>query len=149
VWVVPRVALVVSAGRALEDAARGVPSVRYLAVALRFGPTSRAPATLSVARAAPEQDGGRIEVHATSDSMRVVSIRLEGATGVELMADFTDWEPVPMTALPNGEWTLQRPITPGVHRVAIRVSGGAWFTPTNLTRVADDFGGEVGLLVVP
>jgi hypothetical protein len=150
VWVMPRVALVVAAGRALEDAARAVPSVRYVSLALRVGlPSHSSAATMSVGGAGSEQDDGRLEVHATTDSMRLVSIRLDDADSVELMADFTDWQPVGMTKTPNGAWRVERPIPPGVHRVAIRVGGGGWFVPSNLAHVADDFGGEVGLLVVP
>jgi hypothetical protein len=54
-----------------------------------------------------------------------------------------------MTQLPNGDWTLERGIAPGTHRVAIRVNGGAWVVPPNLPHVSDEFGGEVGLLIVP
>jgi hypothetical protein len=39
-------------------------------------------------------------------------------------------------------------IAPGVHRVNIRVDGGAWRPPPGLSVVRDEFGGEVGLLVV-
>jgi hypothetical protein len=81
--------------------------------------------------------------------LRVVTVRLHAAATLELMADFTDWEPVGMTQLPNGDWTLERGIAPGTHRVAIRVNGGAWVVPPNLPHVSDEFGGEVGLLIVP
>jgi hypothetical protein len=150
-WVVPRAAVVVSAGRALEDVARAVPSVRYVSLALRVGLSRHtSPAVISVARPIADEDGaGRLDVRATSDSMRLIAIHLEHAGAVELMADFTDWEPAAMTKAPNGAWTMERPITPGVHHVAIRVDGGPWFAPANLTRVADEFGGEVGLLIVP
>jgi hypothetical protein len=51
--------------------------------------------------------------------------------------------------MPNGEWSITRAISPGTHRIAIRVSGGGWMVPPNLPRVADDFGGEVGIVIVP
>lgn len=149
-WLAPRAALVVAAGRALEDVTRAVPSVRYVAVSLRFGMPGGSGVTIGrVQRVARDDDGGSIEVRVCSDSLRVVSIRVRSATSVELMADFTDWEPVAMTPEPNGVWTLQRSISAGPHRVALRVNGGEWIAPPKLPRVSDDFGGEVGLLVVP
>jgi hypothetical protein len=54
-----------------------------------------------------------------------------------------------MVSMPNGEWRVERVIAPGPHRVAIRVDGGPWRVPPNLPRVADDFGGEVGIVIVP
>ena len=54
-----------------------------------------------------------------------------------------------MIQLPNGDWTVERVVAPGTHRVAIRVNGGPWAVPPNLPHVSDEFGGEVGLLIVP
>jgi hypothetical protein len=39
-------------------------------------------------------------------------------------------------------------IAPGVHRVNVRADGGPWRPPPGLSVVRDEFGGEVGLLVV-
>ena len=149
-WLSQSAALVASAGRALPDEARGVPSVRYLSVALRFGwrPT-RELGALRVRQASREDDAGRLDVRGGGDSLRAVIVRQSAAASVEIMGDFTDWEPVAMTSMPNGEWRIERSITPGPHRVAIRVDGGPWRVPPNLPRVADDFGGEVGIVIVP
>jgi hypothetical protein len=67
---------------------------------------------------------------------------------VELMADFTDWTPVPFAERADGVWELALFISPGVHRVNVRVDGGPWQVPPGLTAARDEFGGEVGLLVV-
>ena len=88
-------------------------------------------------------------MRAGDDSLRTVTVRLRAAMTVELMADFTEWEPVSMIQLPNGDWTVERVVAPGTHRVAIRVNGGPWAVPPNLPHVSDEFGGEVGLLIVP
>jgi hypothetical protein len=134
----------------LEDVSRGVPTTRYLSAAIRFDRSSAAPAIVTrAARNGPELDGGRIDVNVRGDSLRIVTVRLRSARAIELMADFTDWEPVSMLQTPNGDWTIERAITPGTHRVAIRADGGAWSVPPNLPRVTDEFGGEVGLLIVP
>lgn len=149
-WLSRRAALIASAGRALADETRGVPSVRYLSVGLRLGwrPTREAGA-LRVRQALGDGAGGRLDVRNGGDSVRVVIVRQATAGRVEIVGDFTDWEPVEMASLPNGEWRIERTITPGPHRVAIRVDGGPWRVPPNLPRVADDFGGEVGIVIVP
>jgi len=70
------------------------------------------------------------------------------ARQVELMGSFTDWAPVRLTSTAPGVWSFNVFLAPGVHRVNIRVDGGAWSVPPGLTAVRDEFGGEVGLLIV-
>jgi len=67
---------------------------------------------------------------------------------VEMMADFTDWAPISLTAVGD---LFQRAmaVAPGAHRVVVRVDGGAWRPAVNTPAVDDDLGGRVGLLVVP
>lgn len=151
-WFWPGAALVLAGGKALEDLSRGVPTTRYLSVAIRFGRSNTAPAIVTRGQQdGPAMDGGRIDVNVIGDTARIVRVRLRAAKTVELMADFTDWEPVSMTQSPNGrgDWTIERVIAPGTHHVAIRIDGGSWTVPPNLPRVTDEFGGEVGLLIVP
>jgi hypothetical protein len=149
-WMTSRVAVVLSAGRALEDVARAVPSVRYLSLALRVGQHRSSDALpLPAHRLELDHRDGHLEVHATSDSLRLVTVWADSASSVELMADFTAWEPVRMTRLPNGAWALERPIASGVHHVVIRIDDAPWGAPPNLAHVPDEFGGEVGLLTVP
>lgn len=149
-WATPHLAIVVSGGRALEDVARAVPSVRYLSLALRVGQRSAGSTIpMPVHRDVADRNDGYLEVHISDDSTRVLTLRADSASTVELMADFTDWEPIGLVKLPNGLWSLSRAITPGVHHVAIRIDGGAWRAPPNLTKAPDEFGGEVGLLAVP
>lgn len=149
-WLTPRLAVVVSAGRALSDVTRAVPSVRYVSFALRLGQQHTTPTIeLPPHRAGEDRIDGHLDVRATGDSTRLITVHADSARAVELMADFTDWEAVSLVKMPNGDWTLARPIVAGVHHVAIRIDGGTWRAPPNLTRAADDFGGEVGLLAVP
>lgn len=149
-WLSSRVAVVASAGRALADEARGVPSVRYLSVALRFGwRPAGATGVLRVRQPLGGDEAGRIDIRTSGDSLRAVIVHQPTASRVEVVGDFTDWQPVAMTGLPNGEWRIERNIAPGPHRVAIRVDGGPWRVPPNLPRVEDDFGGEVGIVIVP
>lgn len=149
-WLSSRAAIVASAGRALADEARGVPSVRYLSVALRFGwRPAGAAGVLRVRQPSRGDDAGHIDIRTSGDSIRSVIVHQSTASRVEIVGDFTDWQPAAMTAMPNGEWRIDLNIAPGPHRVAFRVDGGPWRVPPNLPRVEDDFGGEVGIVIVP
>jgi hypothetical protein len=138
-WLAPNLALVTTAGRSLEDVSRGVPRTQYVSVGLRIAMRShpsvgdaRLPAT--VPKAVVTRNG--------------VVLRVSAATSVELMADFTDWAVVPLERS-GDEWKLDRPVPPGLHRVAIRVDGGGWTAPAGLPHATDDLGGVVGLITVP
>jgi hypothetical protein len=64
------------------------------------------------------------------------------------MGDFTDWQPVALTHTGAGAWEIRLPLTPGVHRVNVRVDGGAWSVPAGARREESEFGGVVGVVVV-
>jgi hypothetical protein len=80
---------------------------------------------------------------------RIIYVHAPAARTIELMADFTDWQPVAMRHASNDEWQLAMPIAPGSHRVNIRVDGGEWSAPPGAGTVQDEFNGVVGLVVVP
>jgi hypothetical protein len=80
---------------------------------------------------------------------RVIYVHAPAARTIELMADFTDWQPVEMRHASNDEWELAMHIEPGSHRVNIRVDGGEWKAPPGAGTVQDEFNGVVGLVVVP
>ena len=138
-WMTSRLALVVSGGQSPQDVVRGVPRIRYVSGALRIALQPRLwRAITPVKKRGPNllatRDG--IEIHAA------------GATSVEVMADFTDWAPVALTKAGDA-WRLERPITPGLHRLLIRLDGGAWMSPAHLPTATDDLGGVVALVAVP
>ncbi len=78
------------------------------------------------------------------------SISLIGlvAKEVEIMADFTDWEPVQLALLGERVWHITLPIAPGAHRISIRVDGQRWMPPPGLPVTADEFMGTVGMLLI-
>jgi hypothetical protein len=82
-------------------------------------------------------------------SARIIYVHAPAARTIELMADFTDWQPVPMRHVANDEWQVAMYIAPGSHRVNIRVDGGEWSAPPGASTVQDEFNGVVGLVVVP
>lgn len=148
-WALPRVGLVGATGRALEDIVRGVPAARYASLGLRVAVADRAIPLRSRRPADDARPSVAIERPAGADAdARLLVVRARGAGQVEVMADFTGWEPVALVR--DGErWTLASRIAAGAHRLAVRIDGGAWQVPANLPAVDDDFGGRVGLVSVP
>jgi hypothetical protein len=146
-----RLAIVVAAGNALPDVVRGTPSTRYASaslrvawqphVALRFRREANAGVRVVITRSSGGGDGGTARID--------VSGGASTAERVELMADFTGWEPIALERASDG-WFVDRAVTPGLHRLAIRIDGGAWIAPANVPKLRDDdLGGTVGLITVP
>jgi hypothetical protein len=153
-WVTPHVALVVAGGRALADIVRGVPTTRYASIALRLGLHERSRALFAPRRPPLDPDAPRLTVERSSGGTCVLRVHAVADSSVEMMADFTDWEPVALyrdlaARDARDAWIAVRPLAPGTHRVALRIDGGAWTVPANLPRVDDDFGGAVGLVTIP
>lgn len=149
----------VSVGNYPVDIIQGLPGARYAAVALRlpngrFSLRSRAravPAPRVIERPAlPETERLALVIGGSLDSLSLREIRVwaPGITTVELMADFTDWIPVPLIKQPTGEWRGYYQVTPGIHRVNLRLNREELDVPVNLARVRDDFVGDVGLVIV-
>src|SRR5262249_53717210 len=121
-WFAPTAAIVLAVGRSLEDVTRGIPQTRYASLSLRF--SARPPFTLWSRDAHPS--GPVI----TASRIRI-EVRVDGASSVDVMGDFTDWQPVSLSR--DGKvWCLSRALAPGLHRIALRIDGGEWKTPANL-----------------
>jgi hypothetical protein len=71
------------------------------------------------------------------------------AAAVELAGDFTDWQPWPLRRTDDATWETVLLIPSGLHRLNVRIDGGEWIVPAGLSRAADDFGDDVGILTVP
>ncbi len=144
----PGVALLASAGRAGSDPVTALPGSRYFVLGLR----------LSAGAAAGHRNaGGPASAAAPSSEFRIgparmtgreVVVRASGARVVELAGDFTDWRPVELEPAAGGQWRAVLPISPGLHRLAVRMDGGAWRSPPGLRPIASEFGGEVGEVMV-
>ena len=142
-WVSARSAVVLSAGRSLDDPVRGIPRTTFFGVALRL--TGQRHAALS---RRSEVAGARVSIARVDEARRRIEVRGLTASRVELMGDFTDWTPVALEAVGDG-WRLERAISSGLHRIALRIDGGEWIPPANLPRATDDLGGVVGLITIP
>jgi hypothetical protein len=131
---------VISATRQLPDFERGADAVQALSVGFRFHQATTLAAR--VVRARPT-----IQIAGDSSS-RSLRVRAPGARRVEVMGDFTEWEPIELAA--DGDvFSRAVSLTPGTHRVLLRIDGGEWLPAANTPAVDDDLGGRVGLLVVP
>lgn len=67
---------------------------------------------------------------------------------LRIAADWTGWSPTGLTRESHDRWSLEVALAPGVYRFAL-VDGRRWVVPRGTTTVDDDFGGTVGLLVIP
>ena len=139
-WQSEHRAWTISFSRQPPDWVRGADAAQWIAVGMRlFEPR---PAAARAARIRP------VLSMSPGDGQRVVRVRAPGARAVEVMADFTDWTPVPLRAI-GDLFVREVTVSPGTHRIVVRVDGGAWRPAANTPAVDDDLGGRVGLLVVP
>ena len=139
-WTGETTAVVLTAARQLPDYMRGGDAVDAMTIGVRFGQVSPS-AARGATRVAMVQFSGPVDT-------RTVRLHVPKARSVEIMGDFTNWEPRAMTR--NGasfESTMR--VSSGTHRLMVRIDGGEWRPPANTPVVDDDFGGCVGLLVVP
>jgi hypothetical protein len=144
--IAPSLALVAAAGRAGSDPVTSVPGARYFALGLRLqvGSPVLAPLPTATARSttAPFQIGPAVAAG------REIVIQAADARAVELAGDFTDWKPVALRRWGADGWRALVPISPGLHRLAIRIDGGVWRAPPGTRPITSEFGGEVAEVVV-
>lgn len=70
-------------------------------------------------------------------------------SSVELLGDFTEWQPVPLRQVRSGQWTVELPIAAGVYHFVFRVNGELWLPPAAPGRGRDEWGRPTATLVVP
>ena len=154
-----RVTVTVSGGTYPSDPLRGVLGAKYLAAGLRlqlFGsPAPAAPiivrALERAASAVAESEHGtqaRLDIAPGGDGTKL-RVDARGAATVDLMGDFTDWEPVALTRVSTGIWEITLSIPPGVHRLNLRIDDGAWLVPAGTRLEETEFGGAVGVVLIP
>ena len=154
----PAIALVLTAGNHIADPNRGAPAVRYVALSVRVRPAAlrRTPKRVppQVASPANDSDGMARDGAATTllvsgdGETRTIRVSAPAARRVELRSDATGWRSVELVRRED-HWETTIALAPGTHRVMLRLDDGEWLPPGNLPVVDDDFGGRVGLLVVP
>jgi hypothetical protein len=156
VWVARRIALVAAGGAYPVDLTQGFPGGRFVSLGARLRsaparPAAPIPAAALTALRADGADGAVLpvlEAKAAADGMYTLRLRAPRARLVEIAADFTDWQPLPLTAASEDWWTVTLRIDNGTHQLNARVDGGPWLVPGRLPVMLDEFGGRVGILVL-
>ena len=146
-WATPYIGFVAAFGQQLADPMRGTARARYATIALRLSAERH---RTNRSRSAPVAVPGEAALVAESagDGMAIVRVHSPGARRVELMGDITGWEPVDLERR-GDRWERRLTAPSGPHHVLVRLDGGAWIPPSNLPRIDDEFGGRVGLVIVP
>ena len=149
-----RLALVVSGGAYPTDPIRGSIAGRYVAASMRIrlhSVPTRDPPRLTSRSGANGEASAPVTLAVRPQRDGLVRLVVQGPVShlVEIAGDFSEWQPVPLRQTAAGTWETILAIPRGVHRINVRVSGGAWIAPTGTTRVRDDYEGEVGIFVVP
>jgi len=139
-WFAARAALVLGGGSYASDLLQALPKGRYLSAAIRIsGKRPSSWAGRSGAHALYAHDRGEAELR----------FAVPDASRVDLVADWTGWQPVPMARAADGRWVLRVTLGPGVHRFNLVVNGERWIVPEGIAWVDDGFGGKTSILVVP
>jgi len=156
---VKRLTALVAGGRYPSDPVRGVITANYVSAGLRIhaltASSTRAATLLgnsfgtSVRSEPPRTGQARLTIGSSAHSYHTIRVEAPGAEYVELSGDFTDWRPVPLVRTERGNWELAIHIEPGVHRVNVRLNTATWIVPQGVRAEEDEFGGRVGILVVP
>lgn len=142
-WLTPRLAAAAGIGQFLGDPVQQLEGGHFATLGVRLRLTGPA-------RARDAPDNPSLELRDAGDGgPRTIVVHVRRARRVEVMADFTDWQPVALARAGGDEWRVALPLAAGTHRVNVRVNGGEWMVPAGLTAVADDFAGTAGLLIVP
>ena len=152
-WIGDRLAVTASGGAYPADYAQGLPSGAFgsLGVRVATGRLGRArrvnePLDLIIPPTRPGAPGLAFE--RLGDGTSRITIAGLTADRVELMGDFTRWEPVALVSEGRAQWRTTLPVPVGIHRVNIRVDGGQWIVPPGLPGSTDEFGGAAGILIV-
>lgn len=154
-WLRSGIAVVGSAGVYPADLTQGYPDGRYLSLGVRLGQRARRPLAEAVPIVARERDVAavagveRFTTTAAAGGRQTIRVLAPNARTVELNGDFTRWTPIRLTKLAGGWWSAILPLASGTYQLNVRTDGGAWIVPPGLALLKDEFGGSVGLLVIP
>ena len=153
--------LAFSAGSYPVDLLQSLPGGRYAALSVRIPPKGLSRRSRALPRSPvvppppthpelPTQYPIAVVVGEAYDSLYLREVRVwaPGNPVVELLADFTDWVPVPLVRQAGGDWLGYYRVPPGARRLNLRLNGREVVVPMNLSEIDDEFTGKVGVLIV-
>jgi hypothetical protein len=149
-------AVSLGAGKFPSDPVRQILGATYLNAGFRLRAFGRSARTVPVhttnvlagRRVPTEESGPPLELEGSADR-RTIRVRAPDATSVEVMGDFTDWIPVRLERVAPAVWEVTLAVPAGIHRVNLRLNGGPWSAPGGTRVERTEFGGVVGIVVVP
>jgi hypothetical protein len=146
VWLSSQLAATAGGGSEPAQPTRGLPARKFgsLGVMLAYWPIPRG----AVPVVTPASLVQVFELRPAGPDMQRVSARIGSVETVEVMGDFSGWEPVPMIRRGRDQWELLVRMGSGVHQINMRIDGGKWIAPPGMPKMKDDFNGEVGLHVI-
>lgn len=152
-WLLRSVGITAALGSYPADLGQGLPGASYVSLGVRIAPRRIIPAVAplpsDLARIAESSTAAAVTVSAGANGNRAITVRVPSARTVEIMGTFTDWTPVSLSPSGPGIWSASLPISSGTQQLNIRINGGPWIVPRGLVAISDEFGGSVGILVVP
>lgn len=147
VWINSKLAAVAGGGREPAQPTRGLPARSYgsLGLMLAYWPIPRGTVPVET----PASLVHAFAIRSAGSNLQRISARIGGVETVEIMGDFSDWQPVSLIRRGRDLWELLVPLGSGVHQINLRIDGGPWIAPPGIPTLRDGFNGEVGVLVVP
>ena len=76
-----------------------------------------------------------------------VTFTVREASTVALAGEWNQWAPIPLSRVDSDQWQVTLPLGAGVYHFSLVVDE-SWTVPEGVAKLPDDFGGEIGLLVV-
>jgi hypothetical protein len=153
-WLLPRIALLASAGTYPVDYTQGFPGGRFASAGIRISltPRRRPGAAAQASSIAPVPAATAVtdlQLDGAAGHSQTLRMRAPSSRSMDVSGDFTGWQPRAMTRGADGWYTLDTPLAPGTYQMNVRLDGGKWLPPPSLTTVQDEFGGSTGVLVIP
>jgi hypothetical protein len=131
------IALETAVGTYPEDIT-GFLSGFFASAGLRFG--RQAPAVL-----APPPSPVTIDILSPREVR--VTFTVASASTAAIAGEWNQWTPIPLSRVSRDAWQVTLPLGEGIYHFSLIVDD-EWTVPEGVASLPDDFGGEVGLLVV-
>lgn len=89
-----------------------------------------------------------VTVRRLGEAETQVTFVVRDAEAVAIAGEWNAWTPTPLTRIDGSHWRATLPLGPGAYRFALVIGDDRWMVPEGIPAMPDDFGGEVGLLLI-